>query len=483
MNQAPADLTASPTKADVADMDSPPTASRPKSPPRQEALSVLILDDEPLARDALEHCLAQEPHRVKSVGRVAEAEAALEDDLFDVAFLDLRLEEGSGIDVIPHFLKAAPWLRIVVVTAHESVESAVQAIRAGAVDYLAKPFKPAEVRALIAKLQAARDRERSLESDRAEGEEKGRPVLQSHDPVMQKTLEMARRVAETDATILLTGESGTGKGVLARAIHGWSARSRGPFSTIHCPALSRDLLKSELFGHVKGAFTGAVKSQPGQIETTQGGTLFLDEVAELPEEIQPRLLRFLQDREYERVGDPRTRKADVRLITATNRDLQSAIQEGSFRRDLYYRLNVIEIEVPALRAHPDDILPLAEAFLYKFAREYNRRVEGFSDEAQRRLRAYTWPGNVRELENAVQRAVILCQGAMVGPELLPGPLGEMASSVLDDSGGGGELVSLDRMEANYIRHVLASTRTIEEAARILGISTTTLWRRRRKYEI
>ena len=447
-----------------------------------ESLSILILDDEALAREALKECFAGGAHKVSAVATADQAMARLARDMVDVAFVDMRLENGSGIDVIPDLLEEAPWLRVILVTAHGSPEAAVKAIRAGAVDYVAKPFDPQEIRALTAKLLAARRRERRL--DRKETEQSDRrpgPMLESEDPAMRKTLEMARQVAESDATILLTGESGTGKGVLARAIHYWSVRSEKPFSTVNCPSLSKELLQSELFGHVKGAFTGAVRTQPGLIATTEGGTLFLDEVAELPVEIQPRLLRFLQDREYERVGDPRTRQSDVRLVTATNVDLREAVAEGSFREDLFYRLNVIEIEVPPLRKHPDDILPLAYTFLYRFAQEYNRSVRGFSDEAERRLRAYTWPGNVRELQNAVERAVILCRGAEVGSELLPGPLGEMEDAILDRDGG--QLVSLEEMESNYIRHVLEVTGSIEDAAKTLGISTTTLWRRRKKYEI
>lgn len=447
-----------------------------------EALSILILDDEPLAREALTHCFHSGEHRIHAVGTVAEALERLDKDVMDVAFVDMRLQEGSGIDVIPQLLDEAPWLRVVLVTAHGGTDVAVRAIRAGAVDYLPKPFQPQEVRALSEKLVAARRRERRLQQRNAEsGEQSGRPVLKSTDPGMRKVLEMARQVAETDATILITGESGTGKGVLAKAIHFWSQRASGPFSTINCPSLSSELLKSELFGHVKGAFTGAIRNQPGRIATTEGGTLFLDEVAELPAEIQPRLLRFLQDREYERVGDPRTRQSDVRLITATNKDLREAVAESSFREDLFYRLNVIELEVPPLRQHADDILPLARSFLFRFAQKYNRTVRGFTSRAEQRLRAYLWPGNVRELENSVERAVILCQGAEVQAELLPGPLGEMEGEI--GEGDSGELVSLDEMEAKYIRHVLSRTDSIDEAARILGISTTTLWRRRKKYEI
>lgn len=449
---------------------------------QSEALSILILDDEPLAREALMECLSPDPHRLYPVSTVQGALERLEKDVVDVAFVDMRLHEASGLDAIPLLLDEAPWLRVVLVTAHGGVDIAVRAIRAGAVDYLPKPFQPQEVQALTEKLVAARRRERRLQRQADQSENSDRPpVLSSSDPGMKKVLEMAQRVAKTDATILITGESGTGKGVLAKAIHLWSGRSSGPFSTINCPSLSRELLKSELFGHVKGAFTGAVRNQAGRIATTEGGTLFLDEVAELPTEIQPRLLRFLQDREYERVGDPRTRQADVRLITATNKDLREEIAAERFREDLFYRLNVIDLQVPPLREHPDDILPLANTFLFRFSQEYNRSVRSFSSRAKRRLRSYDWPGNIRELENSIERAVILSQGNEVEAELLPGPLGDMENAVSE--GPAGEMVTLDEMEAKYIRHVLGRTDSIDEASRILGISTTTLWRRRKKYDI
>ncbi len=447
-------------------------------------MRILVLDDEPVSRKALVECLADTPHDVRPASDVHEALDMLDEELFDVAFVDLRLEGASGIEFIPKALERAPWIKVVLMTAYASIESAVEAVRAGAVDYLEKPFRPGQVKVLVEKLLAIRRRERESKS-LSESTERAEPesVLESEDPEMQKVLELARQAADSDATILLLGESGTGKGVLARAIHRWSARRDAPFSVVSCPSLSEDLLRSELFGHVRGAFTGAIKAQRGRIATTEGGTLFLDEVADLPLSIQPQLLRFIQDREYERVGDTRTRRADVRLVTATNRDIQQGVWDGRFREDLFYRLNVIQITIPPLRDRPADVVPLAERFLHRYSASNNRRVEGFSEDARSLLRALPWPGNVRELQNAVERAVILAKGRLIGPELLPSsvPGGSPPAGLEGDADR--PLLSMEEMEKAHIRHVLEATASVQEAASALGISTTTLWRRRKKHDI
>lgn len=461
----------------------PPSPTAVMTPsPDSESLHILVLDDEEVTRMALEQCLADTPHEVRSVGSGAEAMDALERELFDVAFFDLRLPGASGIDLIPEAMERAPWIKIILMTAHASIESAVEAVRAGAVDFLQKPFRPAEVRVLVEKLLAIRRRERKVASLHEDAKRASGPsVLTSDDPAMRKVLELARRTASSTANIMLLGESGTGKGVLARAIHGWSHRADGPFSVVSCPSLSEDLLRSELFGHERGAFTGAVKAHRGRIETTRGGTLFLDEIGDMPLSIQPKLLRFIQDRTYERVGSTETRNSDVRIMTATNKDLRAAVREGHFREDLFYRLNVIEIRIPPLRERPSDILPLAEMFLHRFGAENNRSVEGFNPDAERVLLGYEWPGNVRELQNAVERAVILCGGRQVGPALLPRLVS--AAGLGEEANGDGRLLALDEMEKVHIRRVLQTTNSVQEAALVLGISTTTLWRRRKKYEL
>jgi NtrC-family two-component system response regulator AlgB len=300
-------------------------------------------------------------------------------------------------------------------------------------------------------------------------------------PAMQRAIHLAQQVATTDATVLVRGESGTGKGVLVKAIHSWSARREKPFGTVSCPSLSGELLESELFGHIKGAFTSAVRDNPGRIAMCEGGTLFLDEIGDLPLALQPKLLRFVQDREYERVGEQITRHADIRVITATNIDLERSVGEGKFREDLLYRLNVIQIEIPPLRERTDDIVIMAERMLAFFTRNRGgaaKKVLGFSPEAIEILKRHTWPGNVRELRNVIERCAILATGEWVGLELLPGSLSVPAS---DPSPGA--LVPLEKLEELHIRRVLAATKSLDEAAEVLGIDAATLWRRRKKYGI
>jgi NtrC-family two-component system response regulator AlgB len=287
-----------------------------------------------------------------------------------------------------------------------------------------------------------------------------------------------QRAAAADAVLLLRGPSGTGKTALASAVHGWSPRADKPFGVVSCPALAADLLESELFGHMKGAFTGALRDNPGRIAACEGGTLFLDEIGDLPLALQPKLLRFLQDRTYERVGDQRTRTADVRIIAATNTDLDQAVREGRFREDLLYRLNVITVDLPPLASRPDDVEDLARDMLAFFGAQNHRSIAGFTDDAIRTLRAYNWPGNIRELRNAIERAAILCASRYVGTEHLPASLSPPAAPLRL-----GDHVPLDRIEEQHIRRVLATSRSLQEAADILGIDQATLWRKRKQYDI
>jgi NtrC-family two-component system response regulator AlgB len=267
--------------------------------------------------------------------------------------------------------------------------------------------------------------------------------------------------------------------VIALAIHSWSSRSAKPFTTIACPTLSPQLLESELFGHAKGAFTGAVVDNPGRIASSDGGTLFLDEIGDLPVNLQPKLLRFVQDREYERVGEARTRRANVRIVAATNIDLEDAVRAGRFREDLLYRIKVVQLDLPPLRERPEDIMPLAEGFLSELRREKN--VSGFSPAATAAIRGYPWPGNIRELRNVVERALILCRGELIGVEHLPGNVSTTPPS--DQDVRPGDFVPLDKLEELHIRRVLAQARSLDEAAKVLGVDVATLWRRRKKYGI
>jgi NtrC-family two-component system response regulator AlgB len=291
-------------------------------------------------------------------------------------------------------------------------------------------------------------------------------------------MEMARQVAPTDAVVLLRGESGTGKTVLARAIHGWSRRSGKPFGVVSCPSLPPELLTSEMFGHVKGAFTGAVRDNPGRIAACEGGTLFLDEIGDLPLSLQPKLLRFLQDQEYERLGDPSTRKADVRIITATNRDLEEEVKAGRFREDLFYRLNVIQIEIPPLRERSQDLEALATQLLVFYGKIHHRGFAGFSEEAMQTMKRHAWPGNLRELRNVIERASILCRSERIGAEYFPGNV--LTSGTTPAVG---DQVSLEKIEEEHIRRILAAAKSLQEAAEILEIDQATLWRRRKQYGI
>jgi NtrC-family two-component system response regulator AlgB len=291
-------------------------------------------------------------------------------------------------------------------------------------------------------------------------------------------LEVAFKAAPTEATILLRGDSGTGKGVLARAIHARSPRAGGPFITVNCPSLSAELLESELFGHVKGAFTGAVQDTVGKVAAAEGGTLFLDEIADLPLPLQPKLLRLLQEKRYERVGESRTRACDIRILAASNRDLQAAVTAGTFREDLLYRLNVIEVVLPPLRQRRKDILPLAEHLLHFIGRQAGKPSVSFTEEARTALLRYPWPGNVRELRNAIERGIILAADKEVGLADLPAQVGATVPPTSMEIGGA---VTLEQLEGEHIRRVLMSTATLEETAAVLGIDPSTLYRKRKRY--
>jgi NtrC-family two-component system response regulator AlgB len=450
--------------------------AEPTAPP---TLDVLVVDDELNIRKALSACLEAEGHRVVSVGSAAEGAAAAEVRSFDLAFVDLLLGKGSGMDLIPKLLAISPWIKIVVITAYASVDTAVESMKRGAADYLPKPFTPSQVGVVTRKIAELRRLEQKVANlEDALGNASAEVDLQSNNPAMQRSLMFARQVAESDATVLIQGESGTGKNILARAIHAWSARSAKPFAFVACPALSPELLESELFGHVKGAFTGAVRDNPGRIAASEGGTLLLDEIGDLPPRIQPKLLRFLQDRQYERVGDHLTRRADLRVIAVTNADLQRMVAEGRFREDLLYRLNVIQIELPPLRERSEDIPRLSQALLAHLASQNRKPALRLTDDAVRALRNYPWPGNVRELRNVIERAVILCRGELVEPEHLL--LGTAQTNTVPRFG---DPIPLERVEELHIRGVLSVTPSIDKAAEILGMDTVTLWRRRKKYGI
>ncbi|MCL5019957.1 MAG: sigma-54 dependent transcriptional regulator [Patescibacteria group bacterium] len=443
------------------------------------ALRILVVDDEINIRKTLSICLESEGHQVISVKSFSEAVETVNRNEFDLAFVDLRLGTENGLDLIPLLLGILPLIKIIIITAYATIDSAVEAMRRGASDYIQKPFTPAQVVLSIQKVLEIRSLERrvvtlqdDLKRDVPEFD------FTSKTLAMQRAIMHAHQVASSDAIILLCGESGTGKTILARAIHEWSNRSNKPFVVVSCPTLPGELLESELFGHVKGAFTGAIRDNPGRIALCEGGTLFLDEISELPLSTQPKLLRFIQDKEYERLGDRITRKAEVRIITATNIDLEQAVREKRFREDLYYRLDVIRIDIPPLRERQEDIIELAEKLLIFLGRNNHRIFKGFSEEAKKILKQYTWPGNIRELRNMIERIAILCDSEWIDARDLPEKLaaGETAPQP-------GILVSISKIEEIHIRQVLSQTKSLQEAAAILGIDQATLWRKRKIYGI
>ncbi len=443
------------------------------------SLNILIVDDEVNIRKTLSYCLAAEEHSVIAVSNPADAAYEARMRSFDMAFVDLKLGDEDGMDLIPVLLAASPWTKIVIITAHASIESAVEAIRRGATDYIMKPFTPDQVKLLTRQTARIRELENKVTTLKEDMQRLAPEVrLQSRSSGMQRVVEIARKAAASEAIVLLRGESGTGKSALSRAIHNWSARAAKPMAVVACPAMPPDLLESELFGHAKGAFTGAVRDNPGRIAACEGGTLFLDEIGDMALSLQAKLLRFIQDKEYERLGESTQRRANVRIIAASNADLDRRVAEGLFREDLFYRLNVISLTLPPLRERPEDIMTLAEEFLTHFCRANHKSIIGFTDEATKALTGYRWPGNVRELRNTIERAVILGSGKNVGKDDLPENIAPAAITPAI-----GDRVPLSTIEELHIRRVIANSSSLQEAADVLQMDQATLWRRRKTYGI
>ena len=448
--------------------------------PRPEKLRVLVVDDEKNIRTTLSLCLEQLGCDVTAVASCQGALQAIAKHPYELAFLDIRLGEANGLDLIPKLLVDCPNLSIVVMTAYATIDSAVAAVKRGAVDYLPKPFQPAQIRHVMDQCMQARELRRQLtDLENRLSEAAPEVELESDSANVRVVLETARRAAASDAAILLRGESGTGKTVLARMMHSLSPRSTQPFVVVNCPTLSEELLASELFGHSRGAFTGAVRDQPGRVEAAEGGTLFLDEIGDISPALQAKLLRFLEAKEFERLGENQTRRANVRTIAATNRDIEDHVRRGLFREDLLYRLNVITLQLPALRERPEDILRLARRFLFFFAKSARRRPQELSKAAEQALRSYSWPGNIRELRNAIERAAILWPAQTIEPEAFPAHISVQTKAVTAQLGSD---MTLEAIEREHISRVMARTSTLDEAAAILGIDASTLWRKRKKYE-
>jgi two-component system, NtrC family, response regulator AlgB len=450
-------------------------------------MDFLIIDDDKTFRDATCMLIEEAGHYAEGVESGQLGLDWLKEDNWDAVLLDVNLGNENGLDVLVEIQKQFPQIPVAMLTAQGSVKIAVEAMRRGAADFLEKPFQRENFVAVLARLQRLNQMSRRIERLETQATETKsqslEPIFDFTTPVMRDVMEVLLRAAKTPASILIYGETGTGKSVAARAVHEKSHLADRPFVTVSCPSLSRELLESELFGHVKGSFTGAIKDHWGKVKAAEGGTLFLDEIGDLPMEIQPKLLRLLQEREYERLGENVTRQANVRVIAATNRDLKKRVADGAFREDLYYRLNVIAVEMPPLRARDQDLIRFAEHYEKYFSEQCARKLEGLSTEAVACLRAYSWPGNLRELRNAIERAVILARHDHLECEDFPAELRGGNSGTqpgADNVPQVGSLISLDKLEEAHLRKILERTPSLSEAAQILGIDQATLYRKRKK---
>jgi len=438
---------------------------------------LLIVDDEKNIRANLASFFQSLGHEAETAESGRQARAMIEAATFDLVLTDFRMAEMNGLELLTEIKKRRPETLVILMTAYGTVENAVAAMKAGAFDYVTKPFSLEQIQHLAERalqLQGLRAENRALRNAIEET-----PLLESNSAAMVRLMETARQAAASEATVLLSGESGTGKNVLARQIHRWSPRHEHPFVVVNCTTLSEELLESELFGHVRGAFTGAIKDKPGRLEAADGGTVFLDEIADLSSALQTKFLRFVQEQSFERVGGDRTIRVDIRIIAASNRDLRSEVAVRRFREDLFYRLNVITLSVPALRERREDILPLAKWMLAAASVRNRRTPMQLALEAAAALRNYNWPGNARELRNALERAAVLCRSDLITPDDLPDSIFREAP----ESGavGAGQPASLEKVEREHIMRVLAQSATLDEAAATLGINVTTLWRKRKRY--
>jgi DNA-binding NtrC family response regulator len=471
---------------------------------------ILIVEDDLVIRNLLQTIFLRHKLPVTLAHSLAEAQVQLAREPFDLMLLDLRLPDGDGLKFLEQVATLPERPLVVMVTGFASVESAVACMRAGAFDYVVKPFSPSQIDVILRKAQTYRQlvRVNNLLSDDPDDEE---ALLVGRSPAMTRLRQLIERVAPTDATVLITGESGTGKEMISREFYRRSPRRGQPFIKVNCAAVTQTLIESEFFGHERGSFTGATERREGRFELAHNGTLLLDEVSEIPAALQAKLLRVLQEREFERVGGSRTIKVNVRILATSNRDLLGYVQKGDFRQDLYYRLNVFPVHVPSLRERVEDIPLLADHFLTRFARKHGVKVTGFSESARAALLAYRWPGNVRELQNTVERAVILSEdgrpvtSAALG---LPGDLSATAAAdpampweseppvpVAADGGGvagsgaspaltdgTGQVLRLDELEKQAIRAALRQTQgNRTQAAAALGISIRTMRNKLQEY--
>ncbi len=445
---------------------------------------VLVVDDEANLRKVLAAMLRKQGYEVAIAENGEVAQAEFEKNGADVVITDMVMPKVGGLELLKAVHAARPDVPVIIITAHGTVDSAVEAIKLGAFDYITKPFEQAEIQAVVAK--AARTQEANQGHVPPEG--RARASIVGDSPQVQEIFKIIDKVADSPSTVLITGESGTGKELIATALHDGSSRRDKPLIKINCAAIPKDLMESELFGYERGAFTGAVTSKPGRFELADGGTLFLDEIGEVPIEMQVKLLRVLQESEFERVGGIKTTRVDVRLIAATNRDLAAEVEAGRFRKDLYYRLNVVPIHLPSLRDRRADVPLLVRHFIEKYNKRLNKKIEGIADDAIAMLQGYPWPGNIRELENMMERVLLFADGPRIEVKDLPEPVRTTlpsAAPLLTDTSAPpavGETPLKDFLKAKqaeiekaFIVQALAKTEgNVTRAAKLLGISRKSL---------
>ncbi|MEO7331962.1 MAG: sigma-54 dependent transcriptional regulator [Minicystis sp.] len=440
---------------------------------------VLVVDDEESIRKMLRVCLEGAGYQVTLAPSGEAGVAAARRSPPDLALVDLRLGGMDGIAVTRALAQEVPTAAVVIMTAYATIDNAVNAMQAGASDYLPKPFTPAQVIHVVEKTTEAASLRAELAELKSAPSRGIRPRFETRSAPLREALAIASRIAKADATLLLLGETGTGKGVLARHVHALSPRSDRPFITVNCAVISPTLIENELFGHARGAFTGADGARVGHVEAAGNGTLFLDEVGDLPREAQGKLLRLLEEHEYVRVGDTEARRSDARVIAATHRDLRAAVADGTFREDLFYRLDVVTIRVPALRERREDIPDLAEAIVGDLSAQHRREALRLDPATIAALVAYRWPGNLRELSNVLERAVLLAVSSTITPDLLPEEIRTGAPHV--PIGAADDDESLEAAERRHLVGVLARHSTLDSAAKALGIDPSTLYRKRERF--
>jgi DNA-binding NtrC family response regulator len=443
--------------------------------------SILVTDDDPDIREVLKDRLESLGYRVLAAATAQEGLELIEEQNPQLALLDVEMPDMNGIDMLRELRRREHDTTVIMITAYGTMERAVQAMKEGAYDFIQKPFEPDHISLIVAKALERETLKRGIEILTEQVDDRHHMVVGSSASI-NRAVEVAKKAAASRSTVLLLGESGTGKEIFARAIHNWSDRRNKPFVAINCVGLSKELLESELFGHEKGAFTGALQLKKGKMELAHGGTVFLDEVGDISTELQTKLLRFLQEREFERVGGTKPISVDLRIIAATNRDLEGAVKQGNFREDLFYRLNVVPLILPALRKHKEDIPGLTNYFLGRFATETKKKFTGITEDALKKLIAYDWPGNVRELANVIESAVVLGQGPELGSHDLPA---KVTSTV---PGATRDCFSYHGAVDGYRRELIVKTLAQTQgnraaAAKILGLQRTYLSRLIKTLEI